>query len=328
MNKKILFSIFILSFFAIASLLFYLTSSLINKSEEQTQKFLLSIARSVALSVNVDDVRVVKAIDNSIVTVKNKERVAKQLRRFKDIHPEIRFIYLMGKINEQVVFLVDAEISGTENYSPTGSEYLDASSKLKNIFQNGIGFVEGPIEDKWGSWVSAHAPIFDESTGNIIAVTGVDIDAGNWNQLQLIIKSNFLTICSIILVMLFLNFRLLCAYKGFQKPNQGNIIATIQPVIDVKPTVQGLQKDELTKKEVQQLPIELNVRAETSYKNIIAALLDCIDGNIIEVKQHPSIKNQSHLIEIISNQYAGYPGLSKRNLAGKFAEAKKNLLKS
>jgi len=141
-------------------------------------------------------------------------------------------------------------------------------------------------------------------------------------------KSNFLTICSIILVMLFLNFRLLCAYKGFQKPNQGNIIATIQPVIDVKPTVQGLQKDELTKKEVQQLPIELNVRAETSYKNIIAALLDCIDGNIIEVKQHPSIKNQSHLIEIISNQYAGYPGLSKRNLAGKFAEAKKNLLKS
>ena len=196
MNKKILFSIFILSFFAIASLLFYLTSSLINKSEEQTQKFLLSIARSVALSVNVDDVRVVKAIDNSIVTVKNKERVAKQLRRFKDIHPEIRFIYLMGKINEQVVFLVDAEISGTENYSPTGSEYLDASSKLKNIFQNGIGFVEGPIEDKWGSWVSAHAPIFDESTGNIIAVTGVDIDAGNWNQLQLIIKRDLCAISS------------------------------------------------------------------------------------------------------------------------------------
>ena len=66
-------------------------------------------------------------------------------------------------------------------------------------------------------------------------------------------------------------------------------------------------------------------RAETTYLNIIAALLDCITGNLPNVQKHPSFENESKLIEFIDEQFRGYGGLSKSNLSRKFPEAKRSL---
>lgn len=66
-------------------------------------------------------------------------------------------------------------------------------------------------------------------------------------------------------------------------------------------------------------------RAEATYQNIIAALLDCIAGNLPGVDKHPSFANESKLIEAIDEHYRGYGGLSKSNLSRKFPEAKRTL---
>lgn len=67
-------------------------------------------------------------------------------------------------------------------------------------------------------------------------------------------------------------------------------------------------------------------RAESTYQNIIAALLDCIAGNLPGAKKHPSFPSEAKLIEAIDEHYRGYKGLSKSNLSRKFPEAKKALL--
>jgi len=69
----------------------------------------------------------------------------------------------------------------------------------------------------------------------------------------------------------------------------------------------------------------LNIKKETTYLRIICALLDCIDGKIQGVEKHPSIRNQAHLISIISEHYQGYYGLSESNLSRKFPEAIKSI---
>jgi hypothetical protein len=66
-------------------------------------------------------------------------------------------------------------------------------------------------------------------------------------------------------------------------------------------------------------------RAEITYQNIIAALLDCIGGNLPNIKKHPSFSSEAKLIEFIDEHYRGYNGLSKSNLSRKFPEAKKSL---
>lgn len=66
-------------------------------------------------------------------------------------------------------------------------------------------------------------------------------------------------------------------------------------------------------------------RAETSYLNMIAALLDCIAGHLPGVNKHPSFESETKLIEAIDEHYRGYGGLSKSNLSRKIPEAKRNL---
>ncbi|MDP8287016.1 MAG: hypothetical protein RAP03_10065 [Candidatus Electryonea clarkiae] len=66
-------------------------------------------------------------------------------------------------------------------------------------------------------------------------------------------------------------------------------------------------------------------RAETTYQNIIAALLDCIAGNLPGAEKHPSFPSEAKLIEAIDQHFDGYSGLSKSNLSRKFPEAKRAL---
>ena len=64
-------------------------------------------------------------------------------------------------------------------------------------------------------------------------------------------------------------------------------------------------------------------RAESTYQNIIAALLDCIAGNLPGVEKHPSFASEAKLIEAIDEYFRGYSGLSKSNLSRKFPAAKR-----
>ena len=64
---------------------------------------------------------------------------------------------------------------------------------------------------------------------------------------------------------------------------------------------------------------------DTTYLNIIGALLDCIFGEAPGAEKHPSFSNQSALVTLLDEKYKGFSGLSKRNLEKYFAEAKRNL---
>lgn len=66
-------------------------------------------------------------------------------------------------------------------------------------------------------------------------------------------------------------------------------------------------------------------RAETTYLNIIAALLDVIAGNLPSIVKHPSFESEAKLIEAIDEHFRGYGGLSKSNLSRKFPEAKRTM---
>ncbi len=94
-----------------------------------------------------------------------------------------RFLYLMGRKKEGgIYFYVDSELAGSEDYSPPGQIYQDYSPELNNSFDTGQAFVEGPVKDVWGTWVSAITPIVDPKSGKVMAVLGLDVDAQEWHD--------------------------------------------------------------------------------------------------------------------------------------------------
>ncbi len=39
---------------------------------------------------------------------------------------------------------------------------------------------EGPVSDRWGTWVSAMVPVTDKDSGEFVALFGMDVDARYW----------------------------------------------------------------------------------------------------------------------------------------------------
>jgi PAS domain S-box-containing protein len=124
----------------------------------------------------------------------------KQLASAKSIQRHCRFTYLVALRNERVVFLVDAEPPTSKDYSPPGQLYDEATQTLLDVFANGLPAIEGPVSDRWGTWVSTLVPIKDIQSNTVLAVLGQDIDAGTWHQS--ISRARLLTIFITLLVII------------------------------------------------------------------------------------------------------------------------------
>ena len=135
---------------------------------------------------------------SNYLTIKN------QLIQIRSRTLETRFIYLMGQRPDGTVFFyVDSEPPGSEDYSPPGQVYSEASATLLNTFSSGMETTEGPATDRWGTWVSGFIPITDTTTGKVIAVLGADVDAMDWN-IEIIKASAPAVIAMLLLVFLLL----------------------------------------------------------------------------------------------------------------------------
>jgi PAS domain S-box-containing protein len=129
-----------------------------------------------------------------------------QMIQVQSADPLIRFIYILGQQPDGTVFfLIDAEPPESGDYSPPGQVYPEASAILLNVFTQGNETTEGPLTDRWGTWVSGLVPIRDSQSGKVIAVLGTDIDAQDWT-LQIIIASAPAVIAMLLLLLLLLIF--------------------------------------------------------------------------------------------------------------------------
>lgn len=110
--------------------------------------------------------------------------------------PEIRFAYLMGLRNGQLYFIADSEPEGSEDYSPPGQVYTEATDTDFLPITQGKAVVYGPSRDRWGEWISALVPVRDYRTGQSVALLGLDFSAAMWNW-----RRNTLIIDSLILIV-------------------------------------------------------------------------------------------------------------------------------
>ncbi|MFO7725402.1 MAG: PAS domain S-box protein, partial [Oceanipulchritudo sp.] len=101
-----------------------------------------------------------------------------------------RYAYLMdrfpgARVPGKVFFLLDVQADDFEDDpSNPGDLYEDASPELVALFDTASPLVEGPLEDTWGTWISALVPVISEDTGEVLAVFGVDRNARNWQGLN------------------------------------------------------------------------------------------------------------------------------------------------
>jgi len=150
------------------------------RADLQMRSDLLQQANLVAPAVDTEYVATLSGTDADLAAP-GFMRLRDRLARARKVNPKCRFLYLLGQKRDGTVFFsLDTEPADSEDYSPPGQAFPEASELLLSVFVSGLAVVEGPISDRWGDWVSALVPLRHPDTGMVVAVLGMDVDANAW----------------------------------------------------------------------------------------------------------------------------------------------------
>ncbi len=212
--------------------LIYIRYTWISKEKELQQNG-LDIGRAVVATIPVEDVRKLegKASDYNKPQYAKLKRILAEVVR---VNKHARFAYLYTLRDNKIYFIVDSEPPNSKDYSHPGDEYVEARASDKQPFMDGNTLVQDLVEDQWGKWVSISVPVKDESTGKVIAVFGMDFNAGAWRSILFleVLQSCILAI----LLMMVLGFLL-------RLRSRNNLLR--REIVERNSTFQMLQESEM-----------------------------------------------------------------------------------
>jgi len=177
MKKNRIFLLYIGLFLLVAPLLSWWT---VIYADHQMRDQLL---QQVRLAVQGVDIQQLRTLEGSKADLEKPAytKLKEQLARARSAAHKCRFIYLLGKNSSgKVFFYADSEPSNSTESSPAGQIYDEATDILQKVFIIKEANTEGPVPDRWGTWVSGFIPLVDPQNGRLIAVFGMDIDASDW----------------------------------------------------------------------------------------------------------------------------------------------------
>ena len=139
------------------------------------------ISRSIVATLHIEDIRMldVKLSDTIKPQYQTLKRTLKEIIR---INKEARFAYIYTLRDDTVYFLADSEPEYSKDYSPPGQQYTEAKPDDKEPFRTGKEKITISMPDRWGTWTSVLIPITEKSSGNIIAIFGIDYESGKWDN--------------------------------------------------------------------------------------------------------------------------------------------------
>jgi diguanylate cyclase (GGDEF)-like protein len=105
-----------------------------------------------------------------------------QLKNACKANRDCHFIYLLYKESDQVKFLLDASPQPPSEISKLEEVFVEATNDLKLAMESRQAFVEGPVTDRWGTWVSVRMPIKLTVNPPHFTMLNIDVAVTNWNE--------------------------------------------------------------------------------------------------------------------------------------------------
>jgi PAS domain S-box-containing protein len=154
---------------------YYVAAGTGYQADNETREFLETRAATAAAALYGDEFDTLKA---SRVDLTNPAfaPIVGELSAMRSANPDVTYLYAMRLVNGRAVFVAEAGYGTEADAAKPGDEYPEASPELLAALRSGSVFTEGPITDEWGTWISAFAPIRNES-GALVGMLGMDMPA-------------------------------------------------------------------------------------------------------------------------------------------------------
>jgi PAS domain S-box-containing protein len=169
-----------LPLFAFLAAVAFFACLVVGGADRKMRADLLQQTRLVAQAVEIKRVLALSATETDLDNP-HYLQLKEKLAAVRSANPQCRFVYLMGRrADGTVFFFVDSEPASSKDYSPPGQVYDEVPAGFRRVFDTRTTTVEGPVTDRWGTWVSALVPLIDLQNGAVVAVLAMDIDARDW----------------------------------------------------------------------------------------------------------------------------------------------------
>jgi PAS domain S-box-containing protein len=132
---------------------------------------------------------------------------------------DCRGIYTLALKDGNLVFGPESYAADDPQTSPVGTIYMQPSQDTMNIFHTARAFVEGPVADEYGVFLSAMAPVVDPRTNEVILVVGLDIEDAEWRA-ALARERRIVAAAVLLFCVLFAAGFLLLHYRGKIPPDK------------------------------------------------------------------------------------------------------------
>ncbi|MDP3963765.1 MAG: PAS domain-containing sensor histidine kinase [bacterium] len=175
-------------------------------AENHARKDLVARAESIAAGIDKNDLEELGGTEADLA-LPAYQNLKSKMTRIRQANPDARFVYLVGYRDAYLFIFVDSEPPESEDYSPPGDIYAEASDFKVGSYLGGESFSEGPYVDRWGEWVSGYAPIFDQDTGRVMASAALDIDAKYWRQELWYVRALPASVTVLALIILWILYR-------------------------------------------------------------------------------------------------------------------------
>ncbi|MCS7209385.1 MAG: ATP-binding protein [Fimbriimonadales bacterium] len=148
----------------------------------QFHQMLLNTALAAAATV---DTSLHQTLRPGEETTERYRRAIEPLAKIQATNPKIRFIYTFVRKQGKIYFVLDAtppgdhDGDGIEDKSYIGDEYPEADWQIHAVLTQGTPQITGVASDRWGTFISAYAPLRD-AQGRLIGALGVDITAEDY----------------------------------------------------------------------------------------------------------------------------------------------------
>ncbi|MGE5707919.1 MAG: histidine kinase dimerization/phospho-acceptor domain-containing protein, partial [Bacteroidota bacterium] len=142
---------------------------------ERFRKTLGSYASLIAVDIDGDAFKTIRGEEDPAY-----RKIKETLVRHRAAVPSIRDAYTMRPAQGTLWhFVVDAEPSGSELYSPPGEPYDTQQDPAIPEGLRGTSSSHTLTVDRWGTWLSGYAPIRTKG-GEIVGVVGLDLSAAQY----------------------------------------------------------------------------------------------------------------------------------------------------
>jgi len=106
----------------------------------------------------------------------------------------------------KIVFGPESIPEGDARASPPGLVYQEPRREVWDAFKKKRPYTLGPVQDKYGTFVSAFAPILNPRSGEVMMLVAIEVESGEWNQVIFRERISAIGIVFFFLVLIILGY--------------------------------------------------------------------------------------------------------------------------